>query len=332
MTKRYGVWLDGFLVPESCPVVSGMLYVTSAKDASDLFALLQGELRRHLPTDGTAIRQLALLAVRHATLHPSRVTVLAPAEIDVPNIMQALADCIGVPTFTVPLGLSAGHGWQGSGLHEWLRDTAMASFGDKSIVTITDLEVLRAPRGRYARLSASSERATDDLARAAAQVLAGRPVPSDSSNAPAIPTERMSVAITGEVQDLALNPTPGDWIDWGVSPRIARELAATQVVRLAPLVGDDLALSLLDGLDDLYATYKAVGYKLDIDPATLQYAATALGRGDYGGGSAAAAWLRHAATDGLIRLLEGAAPVDTRYTITPDALHIPEPPPGHWSD
>lgn len=309
-----------------------MLYVTSARDASDLFGLLQIELRRHLPANATAIRQLALLAVRHAALRPSRVTVLAPAEIDVPNVMQALADCIGVPAFTVPLGLSAGHGWQGSGIHEWLGDTTMASFGDKSIVTITELEVLRVPRGRYARPSPSSERATDDLARAAAQVLAGRPVPSDTAKAPAIPTERMSVAITGQVQDLAPNPGPGDWVDWGVSPQIARELAATQVVRLELPTGDDLALSLLEGLDDLYATYKAVGYELDIDPTTLQYAATALGRGDYGGAPAAVAWLRRAATAGLINLLEGAAPAGTRHTITPDALHIPEPPAGRWSD
>lgn len=308
-----------------------MLVVSCPGDAADLYALIRTDLERTLRQREPA-EQLALWAVRHAALAPSRAVVLGPAEIEVGPVVERIAAVLGVPHVAIPLGMAAGHGWQGTGIHEWLHDRASERFADRALVTLTDLDALLVPRGRYDQLSASSTRAIDDLARVVAQLLACEPIPSDLTKGPAIPTSGMSVALSGQAEGFTGEGSPGAWTDLGMSPQVARQLAGTPLVRLRELTGDDQVLSLLDGLAAQYRTYRLLGYRLDVDPVALSYAAAALSRGDYGGRSAAIGWLRRAADAGLVRLLEAGAPAGSLHVVTPDELVIPDPPKGRWTD
>lgn len=258
--------------------------------------------------------------------------MLGPAEAEVAPVVGRIAEVLGVPHVAIPLGMAAGHGWQGAGIHEWLRDRDSERFADRALVTLTDLDSLLLPRGRYDQLPASSTRAVDDLARVVAQLLAGEPIPSDLAKGAAIPTSGMSVVLSGQVEGLSAEASPGAWIDLGMSPQVARHLAGTPTVRLRELSGDDLVLSLLDGLAAQYQLFRLLGYRLDVDPTALSYAAAALSRGAYGGRSAAIGWLRRAADAGLVRLLEAGAPAGSLHVVTPDELLIPDPPKGRWTD
>lgn len=294
-----------------------------------LFLHLRNSVSDVLPEQPQVRDRIALLALRHATLGvPSRALILGPPEIDASAIMASVAEALDTRHLRIPLGMISGHGWREAGLAEWLKDLGPA-VSSNAVVTLTDFESLRVERGRYAGLSASSQRFADDVARSVAQLLAGEPLRLEAG--PAIRTRGLLVAVSGEGRGLQ-SMEMAELIDWGVPRPVATHLARASHITIEPPSEAALVLLLIDALADISLFFRSLGFKISITPETLRYAIRSASSGDRGGLHAAAAWIRTAAEERLIEILQDDLFVE-QINISPDSLRIPTAaPPTRWRE
>lgn len=298
-------------------------------EAAALYTMLHGDIARVLPGQQTGtIDTLALLGVEHAArVDRLRLVALGDPDVDVSAALDVIASGLGVPRVHISLSQVVGHGWWGTDFTQALHDAVTTEVsGDRAVITLSGIEAIRVDGGAYSGLSGTARRWGQDLAASVGLVLAGHNVRGD------VEARRLMVALTGECPGLPAAPSLGDWVDWGIPHVAARHLATASFIRLVTPCGDDLALALLDALTPEHDAYARLGYRLDVEPASLTYAARMLASEDWGGTAEAVGWLRAAARAGLTQLLAGGAPAGTRYTITPDALVIPRPPRGRWTE
>ncbi len=305
----------------------GLFVIGDPGEAGALFSMLRSDIARGLPGQASdTLDALAVLGVQHAAaIEGLRLVALGPSEVDIGAAMDVVAATLEVPHVRISLATVVGHGWSGTDVGQALGDALSLQVGasHRVVVTLSDMESLRVESGAYSGVSGTSRRWGQDLAASVGVILAGNRV-GDTN------TRGLLIALTGECPELPSNPSLGDWTDWGIPHVAARHLATASIVRLDAPEGDALALALIDALGPEHETYRRLGYTLDIDPATLTYAARRLAEADWGGMAVAVGWLQASVRAGLARLLREGAPARSRYTLSPDALDIPEPPKGRY--
>lgn len=321
-----------------------MLIPETHRDRQTLYTLLRDELKRHIVGQDLILQRLAIAGVRHLSGDGMvRAVLIGPTGSGKSTILRTLVRTLDLPWVECSIALMSEEGWRGvdlSGhldvLHRKARERAdnpLAGrfLAQRGIVILDELDKLRihpTEEGPSRSQHLGKQQSVLGLWDGGTFSVDGTGPPLEWH------ASRTMVLGCGVFDGLdARVPSSGDFSEWGLMPELAGRICRGSVLQLEPLRQEELELVLMLGLDDIDAAFASFGYRLAVTDAALSMVAAILQTGEHDAHARAGiGWLVNACERALARLLEEEAPVGTRFTLSPDAVTIPDPPQSRWWD
>lgn len=321
-----------------------MLTPESHHDRRALFQLVRDEMQQEVVGHEAVIRRLAVAGVRHISGGGRvRALLIGPTGSGKSTILRALARALRLPWIEMSAALMSEEGWKGTDLSGHLdvllrkafdeteNPNAARRLAQRGVVLLDELDKMRvhptepgAPRAQHRGKQQSILGLWDGTTISVDAV-----GPTLEWN-----TSKTMVVGCGVFEGLdARIPSSGDFAEWGLMPELAERISMGSVFRLRRLTHENLQLVLLMALEEMESAFASFGFRLVVSDTALSMVAATLRKPEFEAGvRAGIGWLKSPCEEALAKMLDDDAPPGSTFTLSPDAVTIPDPPSPKWHD
>lgn len=314
-------------------------------DRRALYELVRDGLRESGTIEPRIASRLAVISVRHLAGHGGRVLLRGGPNTGKAELARTIATVLDLPMVEINAGMLAEMNWAGADLGFFLNQlyddlyrqyppAAVPTIAEHACVFVHGLDSVAVP-GSYTSAEATRDyRAGKQQSLTALCTGASIPVSRAQGKGRVWRGGSALVIVAAQFDGLPTGrPDADDMVDWGLTPSLARALAAFSFHELPPLSPDRLEGVVRRDVRFLRERFWEFGFRLEVTDQAIRYVTDALTSGrNAGGPSAASRWIADAAEDALIRLLDEHAPVGARFILVRDDVTLPEPGRGFWRE
>lgn len=299
-----------------------------ASAPAELFEGLRQRLREDVVGHDEAVDRFALAGLQHV-FGPGgqRLLLIGPTGVGKSTLCRALADALDLPFVAIDVGELAETNWHGFDMRDALQALRRRADGDEEVmrkaVVVLD-EIDKVGSGSYEGTGREYRRGKQESLLG----LLGGDVdlhygPNRDEGRWSWRSDEALIVGAGVFDRLPPGrPSAGDLVEWGLMPEVVGRLGS--ILRLEPLSAGELEEVLWRQLRDIDATYRALGYRLVVDPSALEEVAELVtSRAGGVDPRSGATLLRDAGERGLVRLLARAASPGSAFDLTTAELELP---------